>query len=593
MSKSHYKYPLDDVREIRDLRDMIRQSEKLYGDLPAYLIKDPIALREVDPRSEEGRALKKDPKRPYKEITFKQFAKDVRDFATGLMALGVNAESRVAIYAETRYEWYVSYLAVVNGLAVVVPLDKEQPPKELASLMERSHADFLIYSKAKKEAVDEVRAGLTGVRHFIRMDLPEADSDDQFFWDLLDDGARRREAGDLSYDELELDPEAMSILLFTSGTTSRSKAVMLSHRNICANLMGMCSMIYIDEHDTFLSVLPLHHTYECTCGYLCQLYRGSKVAVCDGLRYIVQNLKEAKATMILVVPIMLEAFHRQIRRKATADPKTARKFNFGMKLAAFLMKFKIDVRKKLFKDVHEAFGGHMRLMIAGGAAMDAKVLENMQTMGFHCVQGYGLTECAPILALNRTYYYNNHSAGLPLPSVDVKILNPDENGIGEIAGRGPNVMMGYYENPEATAAAIDEDGFYHTGDLGYMTPEDFVIITGRKSNLIVTKNGKNVFPEEIEFLLNKYDLIQESVVFGQPQADGDLLVTAEVFPNAEAIARDPDLKGLALTDPKVKEKIQAIVKEVNAELVPYKHVRNLILRDKEFEKTTSRKIKRY
>ncbi|HHU03554.1 MAG TPA: AMP-binding protein [Fastidiosipila sp.] len=590
-----YKFPLYPVREIKDLRDMIEQSEVLYADETAYMVKDPIALREIEPRSEDAKQLRQDPARSYGKITFRQFINDVRAFATGLMQLGVKSGCRVAIFAETRYEWYVSYLAVVNGLAVVVPLDKEQPAAELLSLVQRSNADTLLYSNFKKELVEEMRPQMDEVERFIQFDLPAVNDDGtHYFWDILQEGQKRRDAGDRDYDDLPIDREAMSVLLFTSGTSSKSKAVMLSHKNICTNLMGMCSMVYIDEKDTFLSVLPLHHTYECTCGYLCQLYRGSAVAVSDGLRHIVNNMKEAGVTIILVVPLMVEAFHRGIYRKVNADPQTAKKFEFGKKLSNFLLKAKIDVRKKLFKQIHDGFGGKLNLIIAGGAAISPELISSMQELGFHTIQGYGLTECAPILALNRDTYYKNESAGLPLPGVDIKIIDPDEDGIGEIIGKGDNVMLGYYNAPELNAEAIDQKGYYHTGDLGYMTEEQFVIITGRKSNLIVTKNGKNIYPEEIEYLINQSDLVQESVVYGVEDATGEELVTAEVFPNAEAIAEDPELVDLPLTDDRVKAKIVDFIKDdVNAKLIQYKRVREVILRDTEFPKNTSRKIKRY
>ncbi len=590
-----YKSPLYPVREIKDLRDMIQQSEELYAEETAYMVKDPIALRQIEARSEEAKNLKADPSRSYGHITFKQFAADVRAFATGLMKLGVKPGSRVAIYAETRYEWYVSYLAVVNGLAVVVPLDKEQPATELLSLVQRSKADTLLYSNFKKDLVEEVRAEMTDVERFVQFDLPaDDDTETSYFWDILSDGQELREAGDRTYDELPIDREAMSILLFTSGTSAKSKAVMLSHANICTNLMGMCSMVYIDEHDTFLSVLPLHHTYECTCGYLCQLYRGSTVAVSDGLRHIVKNMKESGTTIILVVPLMVEAFHRGIYKKVNADPKTAKKLETGKKISNFLLKLKIDVRKKLFKQIHEGFGGKLNLIIAGGAAISPDLISSMQELGFHTIQGYGLTECAPILALNRDVYYNNKSAGLPLPGVDIKIINPDEDGIGEIVGKGENVMIGYYQAPELNVEAIDEAGYYHTGDLGYLTEDQFVIITGRKSNLIVTKNGKNIFPEEIEYLINQSDLVQESVIYGVKNEEGEEIVTAHIFLNEEALAADPEFAGLALTDDRLKEMIFKWIKdEVNSKLIPYKHVRAVVLRDTEFPKNTSRKIKRF
>ncbi|HHW93472.1 MAG TPA: AMP-binding protein [Clostridiaceae bacterium] len=588
-----FKYPLYDVREIKDLRDMIQQSEKLYGERNAYLLKDPIATRQVAPRSEEAKNLKIDRKRPYVGVTFRQFIADVRAFGTGLKNSVIKENSRVAILGETRYEWYVSYLAIVNGLAVVVPLDKEQPANEIANLIQSAEVDVLLYSNHKKKVVDEIRDQISDVEYYLNFDLPSEDESDLYFWDVLQEGEKQREEGDLSYDTLPIDAEAMQILLFTSGTTARPKAVMLSHKNVCKNLMAMCSMVYIDEYDVFLSVLPLHHTYECTCGYLCQLYRGSCVAVSEGLRYILQNVQEAKPSIILLVPLMLEAFHRGIMRKVKADPKMLKKFNFGLKLTKALRKVGIDLRKRVFSAVHENFGGNLRLLIAGGASIDGKLLENMQDLGIHCIQGYGLTECAPILALNRGKHYNNNAAGLPLPDVEVRIHEPDENGIGEIIGRGDNVMIGYYNNEEATREAIDEDGFYHTGDLGYLDDQSFVIITGRKKYKIVTKNGKNVFPEEIEFLLQQQPLIAEVVVSGVEGRDGDVIVQAEIFPDREAVDEDPELKGLSLTDDRVKAKVEAQVREANSKLVPYKAVRSVVLRDEEFEKTTAKKIKRH
>lgn len=578
---SIYKYPLYDVRQIEDLRDMLEQSIKLYGDKTAYMVKDPIAAR-TGTKEAEG------DKKPYLPISFNQYGKDVKALGSYLMQADVPIK-RVAILGETRYEWYVSYMATVCGYGVVVPLDKELPDLELKSLLERSEASILIYAGSKQKSIDAIRDQLPGIKLYISMDK----NDDVYFWDCLKEGNAIRAAGDLSYDQTPIDREAMNILLFTSGTTARSKAVMLSHKNICKNLMAMCSMIYIDEKDVFLSVLPIHHTYECTCGFLCQMYRGCTVAVCEGLRYIVQNLQESKATMILVVPLMLEMFYKRIMKGATADPKLARKFKIGLGLTKALGALGIDRRKKVFSRIHDMFGGNIRMMIAGGAAIAPHVLKGMQDLGFAAVQGYGLTECAPILALNRDKYYKDESAGLPLPGVDIKILDPDENGIGEIAGRGDNVMIGYYKDEEATAAAIDEEGFYHTGDLGKLDKDNFVIITGRKSNLIVTKNGKNIFPEEIEFLLTQNPLIQEAVVSGVKNAKGDIEVVAEIFPSAEAIEEDPELKGESLTSAKVQAKLDAFVREMNHNLATYKYVRKVTLRDTEFEKTTSRKIRRH
>jgi long-chain acyl-CoA synthetase len=577
--------PLYEVKEIHDLRDMIKQSVEQFADETAFLVKDPRVMNRGRPAQEE----KTDADLPYIPVTYRQFDRDVDALGTALKRMDLK-EGRVAILAETRYEWYVTYLATVNGVGIVIPIDKELPPGEIASLLNRSHAEVLVYSQAKKKEVDLIRDQVPGVQTYILMDEPADDQADKSFWKELAKGEMALSEGDKRFVDVPLDAEAMRILLFTSGTTARSKAVMLSHRNICINLMAMCQMLYIGVKDVFLSVLPLHHTYECTCGFLCPIYRGCTVAVCEGLRHITKNMQESKVTIMLAVPLMVELFYKRIIKAATSDPKLAKKFRIGLKLSNALRKIGIDKRKKIFARIHENFGGHLRLLIAGGAAIDPAVLKGMRDLGIFSLQGYGLTECAPILALNRDVDYNDRAAGLPLPGVDVRIIDPDENGIGEIIGKGPNIMLGYYEDDEATREAMDDDGYFHTGDLGYIDDDGFVIITGRKKNVIVTKNGKNIFPEEIEFLLNQSDYIEESLVSGETDSEGETIVTAEIFPNEEKIKEE--LGDVELTSEPVRKIIGEVVREINHSLTTYKYVRQFTLRDTEFEKTTSKKIKR-
>jgi len=561
--------PLYEIRKIRDLRDMLQQSVKLYQDKAVFMVK-------------------KNKGEHYSNISYKQYNEDVNAFGTALANM-TGLGSRVAILAETRYEWYVSYLSVTNGTGIVVPLDKELPRQEIASLLRRSISDCVIYSSSKQSLIDEIRNDIPNVKYFICMDDVEETDKTLSFWKLLKKGQKLLEEGNRVFIDAPIDPDAMTILLFTSGTTDTAKAVMLSQHNITANLEGMCSMLYIGPGDIFLSVLPLHHTYECTCGFLCQVYRGCTIAQCEGLRYIAKNMQESKTTMILVVPLMLEMFHRAIMKKAKSDKKATRKFLFGLGLTRTLRRVGIDLRRKVFEAVHSSFGGQLRMIISGGAGIDPQILKDMQDMGIHCVQGYGLTECAPILALNRDVDYNNRAAGLPLPGVDVKIIDKDENGIGEIIGKGPNIMLGYYENTEATEGAIDKDGYYHTGDLGYLDEDNFVIITGRKKNVIISKNGKNIFPEEIESLLSRSPYIMESLVSGDSDGRDDVLVTAAIFPNMEAVQEKlgdkPDAAALQAL-------IEEEVKKVNQQIVSYKGIRKVTLRDTEFDKTTSRKIKR-
>lgn len=593
MSYGIYNYPLMDLRQVRDLREMLNTSEELYGERSAFLVKDLVALREVEPKSEAALAYKPNPNDEYRSISFKQYANDVRAFGSYLESLGIQASDKVAIVAETRYEWYIAYLATVNGLAIVVPLDKNLGSAEILNNLERAQCSTVIYSKATSEKIEANLGKIDFVKNFINMDyVPEKsegnDNTEVYFWDALAKGYAIREH-DKSYDKLELDPEAFSILLFTSGTTSKSKAVMLSHKNICTVVNGAPRMVDLKEA-TCLSILPLHHTYEATCGFLIQIYLGNTIAVGDGLRHIVKNAAQAKVTLFLMVPAILEAIYKTIQGKLNADPKLAKKFSFGLKLTRFLRKFGIDIRKKVFKSVHDMFGGKLTHIIIGGAAIEPKILDFFNDLGFAAIQGYGLTESSPIFALNREKYYDSASAGLPIPSIEAKIINKDANGIGEIIGRGPSIMLGYYQDPERTAEAIDKEGFYHTGDYGYIDDRGFIFITGRKANIIVAKNGENVFPEEVEFVLERNEIIKEVVVYGERDEKAEQIITAEVFPDADYVKSV--LGTTDLNAPEVKETIDQAIKNSNKELNTQQKVRDFHVRTEPFPRNTSNKILR-
>lgn len=568
------KNPYDnlyDVTEVHNLRDVIKKRVREFPENPVFLVK-----------SKRGGQ--------YEPISSEKYDHDIDSLGTYFMN-SVKKGSRVAIFAETRYEWYVTYLATTNGTGCIVPLDKELPVNDVLNMLDRAATDIVVFSKSKLEIINQVYGKCASVKQYICMD----DINDERFLSFsrcMSEGESRLAAGDKIFTEATIDPEEMTILLFTSGTTAKSKAVMLCQRNICKNLMSMFSMLYIDRNDVWLSVLPLHHTYECTCGFLGQVYRGTTVAVCEGLRYIQQNLQEVKPTCILMVPVMLELFYKKIMKQVNSDPKTAKKLNTGIKIANALH-FSVGMRRKMFKQIHDIFGGRMRLIILGGAPVKPEILSFFQSMGFLCVQGYGLTECAPILALNRDKFFKNESAGLPLPGCTVKILNPDENGIGEFISKGDNNFMGYYNDPENTAIALDSDGFYHTGDLGYIDKDGFCIITGRKKNVIIAKNGKNVFPEEIEYLLSLSPYVAESVVSGVlDSVRDDIVITATIFPDIDEIKsrlgldRDPD-------ENQIMDCLKDSVAEANDRLENYKKIKKTVLRMTEFEKNTSRKIKRY
>jgi len=564
-------FPLYEVRPIENLKDMLNSSVELFGNKPAFLVK-------------------RHGSQNYEPVLFKEFYNDVYAFGTALMDLGLKGK-KIALIGENRYEWAVSYLAVINGTGVIVPLDKELPENEIESLLKRSMASAIIFSGSKAQNIENITKKADFIEYYINMDADEDSNNVLSFSKLLKTGAKLMKQGDRSFVDAEIDNTALASLLFTSGTTDKSKAVMLSHKNICSNIMAMCSMVYIDEKDTFLSVLPLHHTYECTCGFLCQIYRGSTIAYCEGLRHIVKNLQESKATIMLGVPLIYESMYKKIWEQASKNPKVLKKLKLGIKISNLLKKVHIDISKKLFAPIHQQFGGHIRLFISGAAGIDPVVAKGFRNMGIKLIQGYGLTECAPIVALNRDVYFKDDAAGLPLPGLEVTIQNPNDEGVGEITVKGPNVMMGYYEDPEMTAEVM-HDGWFSTGDLGYIDEDGFVHITGRKKHVIVTKNGKNIYPEEIETLLNRSPYIKESLVYGKEDSVyGDVVVSAVIVPDTEVI--NEKFKDNPLSQDEIRELIHKEVKAVNKSLVTYKYIRDFQLREKEFEKTTTRKIKRY
>lgn len=574
---------------IKDLKDMLNISRKQFADRTAFLTK---------PVKEQ----------PYVPVTYRQYADDVDAFGTALLNdLHLDENTATGIIGESRYEWYVSYLAIVNGASVVVPLDKELPPHELANLLCRSHIDALIISPSYFQKLHDAlqiiaEKKLDGLRlkHIISMgDAAEAAMfaparyDLHTFNALLAAGKAELANGNRSFVDYVIDPNRMRILLFTSGTTAAAKAVMHSHATVATNLMAMCKMVYIAKEDVFFSVLPLHHTYECTCGFLCPIYRGSCIAQCEGLRYILANLKEARATVMLVVPLIAETFYKKINKGIRVNKMTLAKVNFALTVTKALRKVGVDKRRDFFKPILDQFGGALRLLIIGGAKVKPEIIDALNAFGLLTLQGYGLTECAPIIALNCDKNPKSSSAGQALPGVEIEVANPDENGIGEFIARGKNVMLGYYNDPAATAAAIDKDGFFHTGDLGYIDSENFVIITGRKKNVIVTTNGKNIYPEEIEGLLADSPLIQEVVVSGSLNQKGETVITAEIFPDLEEVKAALNVAKAEMPDQAAMQHLlEQTVHEINHRLPTYKAVRQVVLRDTEFPKNTSKKIKR-
>ena len=556
--------PYYEVRKIKDIRDLVNSSCELFAERNAYL-------------------YKKDGK--YTPILFKQVKKNMDELGTALIELGLK-DKRIAVIGENRYEWAISYLAVINGVGVVVPLDKQLPENEILNCLHRSEAKCIIYSSKLKEKIDSIK-NQTDASILIDMDIEEDLNGVYSLKKLLERGRELLDQGNKEYLNSEIDNHKMAELLFTSGTTSESKAVMLSHRNICFNIENQCKMLEIVPEDIFLSVLPIHHAYECTCGFLTPLYRGACVAYCEGLRHIAENMKEAHASVILSVPVMFEMIYGKLWEAIRKQGKE-KLVKRMIKVTNFLDKLHIHIKRKVFKQIHEQLGGNVKVLIAGAAAINPEVAQGFRDLGILAVQGYGLSECAPIAALNRDVDYKDDAAGLPLVNTEIKIVDPNDEGVGEIATKGEHVMLGYYKNEEATKEAI-QDGWLHTGDLGYIDSDGFVHITGRKKNVIITKNGKNVYPEEIEKLLSDSPFIKESLVYGKRNGD-NITITAQILLDKDYIEQT---YGKSITEEKIKKLVWEDVKRINQKLVIYKHIKAIEIREKEFEKTTTLKIKRY
>lgn len=568
MNSSRFKDEEYVHRPISDLKDMIDTSAALFADKNAFLVKNA-------------------PGGPYVPVKFSQLKTDIDELGTALMDLGLTGK-KIAVIGENRYEWVITYLAVTNGVGIIVPLDRELPAEEIRNLMERAELSAIVYSSKVRSVVEEAIKGVESIEYVISMDAPDHTEGRLSLKKLQRTGKRLLLEEKRYFIDAEIDREAMCSLLFTSGTTGLAKGVMLSHKNISANVYNMSKYVDVSNNCTGLSVLPMHHTYELTCHIFTCLYQGCCIAICEGLKYIVKNMAEAQATVMLGVPLIFESMHKKVWKQAEASGK-ADKMRTAIQLSKTLEKFNIKSIKKLFKSVHQAMGGHMQMFISGAAAIDPAVIEDFNAMGFTMFQGYGMTENAPIIAVNKDRYYKSASVGLPMPGTEIKIVDQDENGIGEIICRGDSVMIGYYDNPEETARVL-VDGWLHTGDYGYFDRDGFLYISGRKKNVIVTKNGKNIFPEEVEFYLSKSEYIREVVVWGiDDEKSGDTVVQAEIFPDYPAIEE----KFGKIEEDELKKLLKKEIDETNEHMPLYKRVKRFEIREEEFEKTTTKKIKRY
>ncbi len=551
-----------------DLKDMLEQTGKLYGDRPAYIFK-----------TEEEK---------FREVTHKEFRDEIKSLGTALVDLGLK-DKRVAVISENRYEWGVAYLAIATGTGVVVPLDKALPNNEIESLIIRSEVEAIFYSNKYNEIMNEIKEkGNTNVKCFISMDLEKGENGIYSEKELTAKGKELIDKGDRRFLDAKIDNEKMGIMLFTSGTTSVSKAVMLSHKNICSNLADIASVIKVDENDRFLSFLPLHHTFECTVGFLYPISKGGAIAFCEGIRHIAENIKEFQITAMISVPILFESMYRKVMKGIEKKGKLE-DVKKGIKITQFLLKFGIDIRRKVFKEIHDNLGGKVRLFVAGGAALDPEAEKGFNELGLKMYQGYGLTESSPVIAAEDDKNTRLGSIGKAFPSLDVKIDNPNEEGVGELLAKGPSIMLGYYNNEEATKETIDEEGWLHTGDLAKIDKDGFIFISGRKKFVIVLKNGKNIYPEELETLVNKIEGVKESFVYGRPEDDGDYKICAKIVYDVDVAKEFYGVNN----EEKLKEALWKEVKKVNKTMPAYKYIREITITDKELIKTTTQKIKRF
>ena len=559
---------LDRTTKFKDLREMLNNTCKNYGNRPAFYV--------------DGNNLENS-----KIITYKEYQNNINSLGTALIEMGLKGK-RIAVIGENRYEWEVAYLAICCGTGVVVPLDKALPANEIESLIVRSEVEAIFYSKKYDEIMNEIqKKGNTRLKYFISMDLEKNDFNKFSQKEITEKGKELIENGNKDFIESKIDNEEMSIMLFTSGTTNMSKAVMLSHRNICTNILDIRAVFDLDETDRFLSFLPLHHTFECTVGYLYPLSIGSAIVFSKGVRHIAEELKSFKITAMICVPIMCEMMYDKLMKAIAAQGKlnTVKK---GIKISNALLKVGIDIRKKLFKEIHENFGGYLKVMVAGGAPFSPEKEKGFWDLGINVLQGYGLTETSPVIAAETTNVKKIGTIGKKMNSVTVKIDEPNENGVGELLVKGESVMLGYFNNDEANKETFTEDGWMRTGDLAKIDKDGFIVLSGRKKFVIVLKNGKNVYPEEIEALIEKSNMVKECMVFGTPEEDGDVLLSVKVVYDKEKVKEELG----EVSQEQIRAVIWNWIKEVNKTMPKYKYVKKLLLTDEELVKTTTLKIKR-
>lgn len=560
------EYPKYVVPTITSIQDMILRSARVYG--------DKLALEDLSDNV-------------ISSVTFRQLHDYIIRFGKALLDIGINERDHIAVISENRVQWSLTYLTSMCFNMVIIPIDKGLNHNEILNIIHESEAKAIVFSDSFEPLMKEKRDSLLKLKFYINMDSKKNRDDIYSMPQMI-------ESQNATIEKLPfINPEEMAEIIFTSGSLGRAKGVMLTQKNIASNLMAMTSMIKITSEDKFLSVLPIHHKYECTCGLLCPLYAGGSAHYARSLKTVVDDLQKVKATILLGVPLLYDKMFKKIYKGIQENKLKSKIVPPLVSLTNMLQSIGWKSSKKLvFSELHEKFGGHIRLFIAGGAAPDPKVAKGLRELGFNFVQGYGLTETSPIVALNRLYSFKDNAAGLPLPGIQIKINNPNQEGAGEIFVKGDSVMLGYYRNKKLTDEGF-EDGWFKTGDIGFFDEDGFLHINGRQKNVIISKSGENVFPEEIEDILNRNPFVQESMVFGEQDEKHTEIIAVQIVTDVEAFIEYSEKNNVTITPELVNEIISEAIKVTNKELPIIKQIRKFYLRDTEFEKTTTQKIKRY
>lgn len=559
------------IKELKTLKDIITNRCDVYSDRIAFLEKDKIT-------------------RKFKEITYAKLKEDVIALGTVFLKDLDLANKKVAVIGENSYKWYVTYMATICGVGIIVPLDKELPVNEVENLMKRSDADCIVYSSRQKEKIESLKSKLNKNVRFIEMDKGQSDNISYSYDQLLKQGYKYIAKKDSTYLDRDIDQDKFSALIFTSGTTSAPKGVMLCHRNFVSNIKA-CELGMPPVKDLrYFSILPMHHTYEFMINYLNTIAKGCSVVICEGLKYFIKDMEATKPHVIVVVPLIVEKVSRQIDKEIEKRGKQ-NQIQTISKIFNGLSKIGLDFRRSIFKNIIDEFGGRLKYIFCGGAPLSVDLIKRMQSCGFVFVQGYGLTETAPLTATGTPKDQATGTVGKPIPGIEVRIDLEEGQTEGEIIIKGPNVMLGYFKDEEETNKVLRK-GWLYTGDIGHFDSKGNLVISGRSKNVIVTQNGKKIFPEELEFLINQTPLVSESLVYGKKDRKNknELILTARVTLDEDYIQ---DTYGAQRpSDEELYNMIWQDIKDVNHSLVSYKSIKILEIKKQDFVKTTTLKIKR-